>query len=237
MAAPANIEQSDLRRMIDLVASVVPLLDTIRQSIEEGSGHIPRASQQLQNVSHATETVTMEILNVLDSMTQKINSAENGLAAVKQALVSKRTIEQQMSERLKAFSAGSPGGGDLSSIAALWTQVVQGSGVNDRVDAVEQALAESKADSINIAMALQVQDITAQQIAGVLDSIEVVRSRLQRALEAVGGTAQVVSASGVDFTSKAVPTHFDTDAEYTRPGERQQSADDVVREWKKTHTK
>ena len=41
MSAPGSNEHNDIRRMIDLVASVVPMLDTIRQSIEEGSGHIP----------------------------------------------------------------------------------------------------------------------------------------------------------------------------------------------------
>lgn len=233
MSAPGNIEQNDLRRMVDLVASVVPMLDTIRLSIEEGSGHIPRASQQLQNVTQATETATMEILNVLDSMTQKISDAENGLAAVKETLVTRQSIERQLTERLNTLGPDGTTAKQLASLTALWMQHQQISGVGDRVGAVEESLAQSKADSINIAMALQVQDITSQQIAGVLDSIEVVRSRLQKALEAVGGTAQAVQQSGMHLTPGAVPTHFDTDAEYRPSGARQESADAIVRAWNK----
>jgi chemotaxis regulatin CheY-phosphate phosphatase CheZ len=237
MSAPGNIEQNELRQMVDLVASVVPMLDTIRLSIEEGSGQIPRASQQLHNVTQATETATMEILNVLDSMTQKISDAETGLAAVKEALVTRQSIEQQLTERLNTLGLDGPDGKQLSSLTALWTKHQQIPGVNDRVGAVEESLAQSKADSINIAMALQVQDITSQQIAGVLDSIEVVRSRLQKALEAVGGTAQAVHQSGVALTPGAVPKHYDTDAEYTPSGARQESADAIVRAWNKDTTK
>ena len=237
MSAPGNTEQNDLRQMVDLVASVVPMLDTIRLSIEEGNGQIPRASQQLQNVTQATETATMEILNVLDSMTQKISDAENGLAAVKEALVTRQNIERQLTERLSTLGPDGPDPKQLSSLTALWTQHQQIPGVNDRVGAVEESLAQSKADSINIAMALQVQDITSQQIAGVLDSIEVVRNRLQKALEAVGGTAHAVHQSGVALASGAVPKHYDTEAEYTPSGARQESADAVVRAWNKDTTK
>jgi chemotaxis regulatin CheY-phosphate phosphatase CheZ len=237
MSVPGNTEQNDLRQMVDLVASVVPMLDTIRLSIEEGSGHIPRASQQLQNVTQATETATMEILNVLDSMTQKISDAENGLAAVKEVLMTRQTLERQLTERLNTLGSDGTDGKQLSSLTALWTQHQQIPGVSDRVGAVEESLAQSKADSINIAMALQVQDITSQQIAGVLDSIEVVRGRLQKALEAVGGTAQVVQQSGVVLVPGAVPKHYDTDAEYTPSGARQESADAIVRSWNKDTTK
>lgn len=237
MAAPVNIPKDDLQRMVDLVASVVPLLDTIRQSIEESSGHIPRASQQLHNVTQATENATMEILNVLDAMTQKIGEAENGLAAVKEVLGTRHKIESQLTERLKAAGNTGPEGGELASLSALWTQHQQTPPVDERVGAVERSLAQSKADSINIAMALQVQDITSQQIAGVLDSIELVRSRLQKALEAVGGTTSAVHQSGITMPAASMPTHFDTDAEYTRAGTRQQSADDVVNAWKREHTK
>lgn len=237
MSAPGNTEQNDFRQMVDLVASVVPMLDTIRLSIEEGSGHIPRASQQLQNVTQATETATMEILNVLDSMTQKISDAENGLAAVKEVLATRQNIERQLTERLSTLGPEGTGGKQLSSLAALWTQHQQIPGVSDRVGAVEESLAQSKADSINIAMALQVQDITSQQIAGVLDSIEVVRSRLQKALEAVGGTAQAVQQSGVVIDPAAVPKNYDTDARYTGSGARQESADAIVRSWNRDTTK
>jgi len=228
MTSPGSTDREHFQQMIELVASVVPLLDTIRQSIEEGSGHIPRASEQLHNVTQATETATMEILNVLDAMTQKISEAEGGLAAVKELLVTRQGIERQVTERLQSIGAGS----EVSSLAALWKQYQQIPGVDGRMGAIEQSLAQSKADSINIAMALQVQDITSQQIAGVLDSIELVRARLQKALEAVGGTAHAVSASGVQLGARSVPTHFDTDADFTGSRARQESADAIVRAWK-----
>lgn len=222
-----------VREMIDLVASVVPLLDTIKQSIEESSGHIPQASQQLQNVTQATESATMEILNVLDSMTQKMNDAETGLAALRRAFEARHGIEEQMGQWLRASERTPLQAGELASLRTLWTQHQQVPPPQETMGTIEQSLAQTKADSINIAMALQVQDITSQQIAGVLDSIEQVRERLQRAMLAVGGTAEVVKSSPVPFPQKSVPSHFDTEAVYTNSNARQESADAIIRDWNK----
>jgi chemotaxis regulatin CheY-phosphate phosphatase CheZ len=207
-----STETGKVREMINLVASVVPMLDTIKQSIEESSGQIPRASQQLQNVTQSTETATMEILNVLDSMTQKLNDAETGFASLKYALEARYGIEQQMGQWMRDVEHTPAGARELSALRTLWTQHQQVPTFRAAMGTIEQSLAQTKADSIDIAMALQVQDITSQQIAGVLGSIEQVCARLQKAMVAVGGTEAAVYASAVPLPAKAVPSHYDTDA-------------------------
>ena len=53
-------------------AATIDLLDRIKGAIEESSNKIPKAAVQLSTVTQATEMATVEILNVLDTMSHKI---------------------------------------------------------------------------------------------------------------------------------------------------------------------
>jgi chemotaxis regulatin CheY-phosphate phosphatase CheZ len=177
-----------MRNVVEVLFGIIPVLDQIKQSIEQTTGAIPRAATQLSNVTRATEMATVEILNVLDRMTGRIEAAEGAL------------------QRLR-----------------------QGTGsTTDSLEAIGQALVDTRQDSMNIAMALQVQDITSQQIAGVSHMIETVRRQL---LEALGqlepGKGSAVAAS--DGATGA----FDGNASFTGSTERQVDADAIIKQWNK----
>jgi chemotaxis regulatin CheY-phosphate phosphatase CheZ len=180
--------------VVEMLFGLIPLLDKIKGSINESSGAIPRAAVQLSSVSKATEMATVEILNVLDRMTERIVAAELSLQTIK---------------------SGHRGGGEVDAAVA----------------SVEASLGETRQDSLNIAMTLQVQDITSQQIAGVTYLIESVRQQLVDALGCLDQKgAERIPRPG---TAASVPTHFDTNAVFTKSTERQDTADAIIKHWNK----
>ena len=186
-------EEGLLGQFMGAIAGLLPALDNIKASIEESSGKIPKASTQLQNVTQATETATVEILNVLDGMSQRVEKAEVGLQKVRSSIVDLPNLNPEV-------------------IAEM--------------DAIRTALNETRDSSMSIAMALQVQDITSQQIASVTHMIESVRVELIRLLNHFGAVKNVEA-----HVILSAPKHFDTDAKYTPSGERQEQADIIIQQW------
>lgn len=176
------------KNVVEMLFGIIPVLDYIKQTIEETTGTIPRASTQLNNVTQATEMATVEILNVLDRMTNRIESAEGQLQTLKQGV---------------GDGAGS-------------------------IEAIGQSLSDTRQDAMNIAMALQVQDITSQQIAGVSQMIETVRRQLLEALGQLDPGVKPETAAGAPSG-----VTFDGNASYTGSGERQGDADAIIKEWNK----
>ena len=177
---------------------VIDLLDRIKSAIEESSNKIPKASVQLNTVTQATELATVEILNVLDTMTQKVTDIENQIPVLEALVPSDK--ERSVVEFMK------------------------------------NNLADVKQDTMNISIALQVQDITAQKIAAANHLIECVRVELMRELnyfEHAGVESlerkPLVHAPG-PVASIAVP--FDKNASYEKSTEHQARINKLMKEWK-----
>lgn len=214
-------------QFVEAISGVIPLLDNIKNTITESSGRIPKASRQLHSVSEATESATVEILNVLDSMSQKIGKVEAGVTAVKKNQEHQAEAARKVTELVA--SAGNP------SLVRAW-EIFQKSVIQaEAIAVIERFLTEIKEDSMNIAMALQVQDITSQQIAGATHMIESVRLELIRILDHFDG----------DWTNQSPPQRspapdppspqpFDTDAQFTNATVRQERADAIVKQWNGT---
>jgi chemotaxis regulatin CheY-phosphate phosphatase CheZ len=189
---------------IQHVRGVIPLLENVKNSIEESSSRIPKASMQLSKVTEATESATVEILNVVEAVTAQIEKSARELNGVKQFVLS---------------ATGVPG----CEAAA------------QAIASIEKMLAETKDNSMNIAIALQVQDITSQQIAGVSHIIESIRKQLYHALKRFDDPGQN-SVEGVPGTETKSPasapaSHFDGDAHFSKAPDRQDLADEIVKQW------
>jgi chemotaxis regulatin CheY-phosphate phosphatase CheZ len=203
----ANEDDNEVGMIKDFIAHVrgiVPMLEHVKDSIAESSGRIPKASLQLSEVTTATESATVEILNVLEAMTTSIGQGETELKAV-------RTFVEHNNGTSESVQA-------LQSIAA-----------------VEKILSETKDNSMNIAIALQVQDITSQQIAGVSHTIESIRTQLAKALQRFddpkGADGGVGNAETESSPGLAPATHFDGEAQFTKSPDRQDVADEIVKQW------
>jgi hypothetical protein len=97
-----------------------------------------------------------------------------------------------------------------------------------------RALGEVRNETLSIAMSLQVQDITAQQIAGVIHLIESVRTQLTKVLAKLERTGNTLAdAKDVVGQVSDEPTNhaFDLDAQFTHSPERQEIADGIVNAW------
>jgi chemotaxis regulatin CheY-phosphate phosphatase CheZ len=190
----ADAQEGFLAKLVEALTGLLPLLDNIKISIAESSGKIPKASSQLNSVTQATESATVEILNALDGMSQNLDKAESGITRLRGLLLNTgKSIDRETDSVLTEIA---------------------------------ETLGKTKESSMGIAMALQVQDITSQQIAGVNHLIEDVRLELMNILGHLG-----TEGTGEHRAGKPRPVHFDTDAKYSGAGERQEEADMIIQQW------
>ena len=209
---PSETEQRSVRTLVQLLREIVPLLENVKISIHESSAKIPKATQQLDKVTEATENATVEILNVVETITENIDRSEKMLADVQK---DKEHLVQELEHIQKKI-----GGDYTASLSIDCTDIGQ------KVNNVLNLLQKTKEDSMNITMALQVQDITSQQLAGVAHIIDSVEQQLVHVLERFenGDTAREPL---VTEPAKA----FDIDAQFTKSPIRQNVADEIVNQW------
>src|SRR5271157_391755 len=77
--------RESLDNFLKVVSGVIPLLDAVKESLEESTGSIPKASRQLDNVTKATESATVEILDLLERMSARVDRLGTAIAEVRAA--------------------------------------------------------------------------------------------------------------------------------------------------------
>ncbi|HUI10221.1 MAG TPA: hypothetical protein VL221_07825 [Bacteroidota bacterium] len=218
--------RDSLDKFIKVVSGVIPLLDSIRHSLEESTGSIPKVSQQLDNVTKATESATVEILDLLERLSARAASLGDTAARLRSAAEAEASRLQAMDGLMASLAAARP------DIAALWREHrAAGGGAAIPAD-MEAQCGSISADAMSIGMALQVQDITTQQIAGVAHVIEAVRMNLADVLQSLVDGETIPAGQG-----DALPAgdHFNAEAQYSRSPDRQEHTDEIVERWKRGH--
>ena len=227
---PNDTAQGAFKDFIHLLHEIVPLLENVRSSIEESSNRIPKASMQLSKVNQETENATVEILNVLEAMTARISSAEAQLYRLKDIIQNSKNSAKRIAESLLASTSEAGAYSSTELTALVVNEFISGIDSSEAIPSIEEVLRKTKEDSMNIAMALQVQDIASQQIASVAHTIESVESQLVRALNRFenGDTSDIAN----DNADEPAPEPaFDVEARYTRSEERQDIADEIVKQF------
>lgn len=208
-----------MNHLLKVLKDIMPMMDEIKNTVENTSSNIPKASQQLSTVSQATENATMEILDVVDDMGQRIEKVEKGLKEIETELVQKGMLVQRLAQSIDSFND------EQKKMIAVFrkdlVQLVEQPFKSEMIGSFCQELADVRGLSMNIAMSLQVQDITSQQIEGVRHMIESVRTQLANAVGRFDG--KELEQPLVD-TTKA----FDSDAKYSRDESRQDDADSII---------
>jgi chemotaxis regulatin CheY-phosphate phosphatase CheZ len=90
-----------LEEIFLFIREVTPLLENINTSIEENLSKMPKASQQLSNVTRATELATTEILDTLDGLSYKADVISSNL---KQLLAVQKQNAQEHEKVIQAVS-------------------------------------------------------------------------------------------------------------------------------------
>ncbi|MGE5353317.1 MAG: protein phosphatase CheZ [Acidobacteriota bacterium] len=212
-----------LQSLVDFMQETVPLLENINHSIADSTSKIPKASDQINNVTNATELATTEILDLVDAISNNVYKIESKLQAINETEAKKAEIVA----KLKTLIPGNTDAGKLleeyASIDSTKTNIEEITGMFPKI----------KDDSYNITLSLQVQDITSQQLAAVDHLIDSVQEKLASLIQDIDGTqieefnaaAEASSGSGIQAPQGAT---FDPNASYNKTDNRQDMVDAVI---------
>jgi chemotaxis regulatin CheY-phosphate phosphatase CheZ len=216
-----------LKEIIQFVQDITVLLEEVDATIEEQTGHMPRATSRLKSVSEATELATSEILDIIDDVLDTLGTLEGTLQATESHFDDLAEADEKLltllqdelgPEHASLLTAAERIGREKRTIR---------DNARDNVDAAVEALAPIRSRMNRITMSLQVQDITAQQIASVNHLIESVRSRMNALLSRLGsGVSPSEASDDVGASPRTAP--FDSNARYDHSSDRQNMADDLV---------
>ncbi|MDP4114978.1 MAG: hypothetical protein Q8903_02530 [Bacteroidota bacterium] len=207
-----------IQNLIDFMGETVPLLENINQSIAESTAKIPKATNQITNVTSANELATTEILDTVDAISSDIFNSEIVINNVIKTQEQKVELYNQLKEQLKGNDKAE---GTLAQIISLDETVAT-------VKPLLEIFDKIKTGAYNITLSLQVQDITAQQLAAVNHLIESVQSKLSSLLtEFSEADVKEVKVNKFEF-SDSTKAAFNPDARYEDMKETQQMADELI---------
>jgi len=205
-----------IQNLMDFMKETVPLLEDINSSLIESTSKIPKASDQINNISSATELATTEILDIVDSISIDMERIEKSVKDVK----SKEEEKILVWQKIKSILPSDPSAVELvQQFEALGTFL-------PIIPGMMEIFQKVKNDVYNITLSLQVQDITSQQLAAVNHLIESVRTSLASLMLHLDDS-EIKTFDNFYNDLPKVGT-FDPNAEYTRSTERQDIADVII---------
>ena len=205
-----------IQSLIDFMKETVPLLEDINCSIADTTNKIPRAKDQINNVSSQTELATTEILDVVDSISLDVEKVDKYIHDIK----SKEDEKKKLWESLKNLIPSSPKADEqIKQFESLEVY-------SSTIPAVEEIFSKIRNDVYKITLSLQVQDITSQQLAAVNHLIESVRMKLSSLIVHLDET----DLNAIENVKLDMPVNstFNPDAVYTKSSERQDIADELI---------
>ncbi len=207
-----------IEEVVYFLREISPLLSEVNDSLAESTRKMPRASSQLKSVTQATEMATTEILDLIDVVLNDLDAFKKSWAAAPEALQALQAQEEQLWQPLPESWH--------EQLQSLREERKQHYATLQAILESQQQLVESLRDRMNrIMLALQVQDITAQQLAAVNHLIESVRRRMAQLIRRLG--SEVLDDLELPQQLFAEGT-FDPHARYDRDGARQKQVDALV---------
>lgn len=206
-----------LEELFNFVKEVGPMLEEINKSLEESSSKIPRASSQLNTVTKTTEMATTEILDALDEMSLKFGEMKGLITSMRSYYEKQRRLARKIGKHIK--------NGEFSKVNELWGKYYETLKNCDGFDDVIEKLVEVKQSADNIMIALQFQDITAQQISAINHLIGSVQEKLTHLLEQLENVDLKSSGSK---NSESQSEAFNPMAEYDRSEIKQKIVDEII---------
>lgn len=202
--------------IIDFMRETIPLLESINHSIEESTSKIPKAKHQINDVTNATELATTEILDLVDTISDEL---ETVVAFLKKLEENQNSLDDDFSEIIELL-------GDNDKAKEKLIALKNKLNITDDIKSTSDVIDKIKNDAYSITLSLQVQDITSQQLAAVNHLIESVRNKLASLVHTIGDS----SIENIDLISESekVGVTFDEDAKYTKDKTRQDLADSII---------
>lgn len=207
-----------IQGLVDFMRDTVPLLENINSSISESTSKIPKATNQIHNITSATELATTEILDIIDVISTDISVAEEAISS----LIKIEKEKEEILLEIKSLTVNN------LEVAALFERYEKINKVNPVLSPLTELFEKIRSNVYNITLSLQVQDITAQQLAAVNHLIESVQEKLSSLVI----DFEVTNVSVLDSTAIQVPlnTTFDPNARYSKSLDQQDTADALVKD-------
>jgi len=222
-----------LEDLLVFVQEMAPMLNEMNQSIQDSSSKMPKAVQQLDKVTSATELATNEILDKVDSMLGRLDQVSANFNTVRERLSAEQTalsgiagaIEELLElpgvrESLNRVFEDEKARQKGVEIKKIVDEFLSGKIGEDVPQAVEALLQDTQTDAYDIMNALQVQDITAQQIEGAHGLLRSVQERLNMLITKY-------SEASPPAVFREIKAH-DINATFDMDDDRQKAVDDML---------
>ncbi len=205
-----------IQSLIDFMKDTVPMLENINTSIADSASKIPKAQNQIHDVTSATEMATIEIMDIVDVISNDISKMEEDI----KILFNKEEKKKELFTKIKIMFGSNKEG------LALLDELDKESSYFNALSQILSTVQKTKSDAYNITIALQVQDITTQQLAAVNHLITSVQQRLSNlVLEIDENDLEVKDKSQIVLPDTET---FNAEAKYDKDGSRQQLADALL---------
>jgi chemotaxis regulatin CheY-phosphate phosphatase CheZ len=199
----------------EFMKDTVPLLANINKSIAESNAKIPRATNQIQSVTDATELATTEILDLVDSL-------NHDLSEIEKTMLNLLTGESEKEEFLKGLIPML----NRPDAEEYILNFLHENSSSDKIGELLLQIGKMKTDTESITISLQVQDITTQQLATVNHLIESVQKRLVSLIDDFGSAKINPGYESKITYPKGLA--FDPGARYTKEAGKQELADELI---------
>jgi len=210
-----------MEELFAFIGETTPLLEEINKTIQENLKKMPNATKQLTKVTQATELASTEIMDTVD----RVN---NELFTIIDELEELKTVGEQILvnpiQLLETIAEGIASGKDLKPLVTdinLFIDRIKNATHRENIEMVSNIINKVRNisdDANSIINSLQMQDITAQQLAAVNHLLENVQSRLTGIMDHINfdGDTKPKTKDGFDEAIKISKLHreiaFDPDA-------------------------
>lgn len=206
-----------IEKIVDFMKATIPLLENVNNSILDSTSKLPKAALQINSVTNATEVAVTEILDVVDGASSDLTTIISKLESLRTRLDSQKNSIQRLTEKY-------PDDPDVKDLVA--------NGLNPEVIHEDYSAVISLADKIqvglmNITISLQVQDITAQQLASANHLMNGIQTKLSSLLFDIGNDNEKETAVEKKVETKE-ESAFNADARYDRDHNSQALVDSLV---------
>lgn len=176
-----------LEELFSFVGEIQPLLDDINNSIKENISKMPNLSQQLSKVTAATELATTEILDIIDGIFYKLDILVNNLNSIRNLSDLLSSLEK-VNDVISTVNISSEEKLSLISQLLNHNVCVTPNEFENILKNTFDFIEKIRSDSASIMLALQVQDITSQQIAAVNHLLNTVQERMNHLINRFNST-------------------------------------------------
>lgn len=206
-----------IQKLVDFINEMRPVLSHINESIEESNAKIPKASDHIVDVTSATEHATTEILNLIDTIALNISELNNILNGVLEQETENKALLAELNEILSDNLKGT----------AIVEKLLSNFAVSKLKDRIVNILDQITADSSSITIALQVQDITSQQLAAVNHLIISVQKRLTSLMFDLSDD-EIEKVNKTESIVVPIDTNFDMNASFLNQKTSQDEIDKLI---------